>query len=107
MTGYYRDGYCHTNKDDMGKHTVCASITQEFLDYSKQMGNDLSTPNEPMFPGLKEGDKWCVCVLRWRQAYEAGMAPYVYLESTDEQSLEFVEFDWLVEYSVERQQKFE
>jgi uncharacterized protein (DUF2237 family) len=66
MTGFYRDGYCHTNKEDMGKHTICAYITDDFLEFSKRMGNDLSTPHEPFFPGLKEGDKWCVCVLRWR-----------------------------------------
>jgi len=90
-TGFYRDGCCHTGPGDTGLHTVCAEVTEEFLDYSKLRGNDLSTPRpEYEFPGLKAGDRWCLCVNRWQEALEAGMAPPVVLASTHISSLEFV-----------------
>ena len=82
VTGYFRDGFCNTDEHDFGSHVVCAEITEDFLIFSKAMGNDLSTPRpEFNFPGLKEGDRWCLCALRWKEAYDAGVAPRVYLES--------------------------
>ncbi len=90
MTGFYRDGLCRTDGDDQGKHTVCVIMTEAFLAFSKQRGNDLSTPHpEWEFPGLKAGDKWCLCAMRWVEAYEAGCAPQVVLEATHEYTLEF------------------
>ena len=92
MTGYFRDGFCHTIDQDHGSHTVCAVMTDEFLAFSKAQGNDLSTPSpEYGFPGLKAGDKWCVCVSRWEEAFVVGKAPKVVLESTHERALEVVE----------------
>lgn len=91
MTGFYRDGYCRTGVDDTGRHTVCIVATDEFLAYSKAVGNDLSTPMpQYAFPGIKEGDKWCLCMLRWKQALEDGMAPKVVLESTHAAALTVV-----------------
>lgn len=84
MTGFYRDGKCRTGTDDRGQHTVCAIMDQEFLDFTKQSGNDLSTPVPSFgFPGLKPGDHWCLCASRWYEAYKAGVAPRVKLESTE------------------------
>ena len=92
MTGYFRDGFCHTADDDHGSHTVCAVMTDEFLAFSKAQGNDLFTPRpEYGFPGLKAGDKWCVCVSRWEEAFVVGKAPKVVLEATHERALEVVE----------------
>ena len=90
MTGFYRDGCCNTGAGDMGVHVVCAEMTADFLEFSKARGNDLSTP-VPMyqFPGLKPGDRWCLCAQRWQEAFEAGMAPRVKLESTHVSALEF------------------
>jgi uncharacterized protein len=95
-TGFYRDGCCNTGPADLGLHLVCAEMTREFLQFSKQRGNDLSTPN-PMydFPGLEPGDRWCLCVLRWKEALEAGVAPRVDLEATHISALEFVDLDEL------------
>ena len=94
MTGFYRDGYCRTGADDTGRHTVCIRATDEFLAYSKSVGNDLSTPMpQYAFPGLVAGDKWCLVALRWKQALEAGMAPQVILESTHESVLEIVSIE--------------
>jgi len=91
MTGYFRDGFCHTIDEDHGSHTVCAVMTEEFLAFSKLQGNDLSTPrNEYGFPGLKPGDKWCVCVSRWEEAFVVGKAPKVLLASTNQRALEVV-----------------
>lgn len=91
LTGFYRDGCCRTGPDDPGAHTVCAHVTAEFLAFSKARGNDLSTPNPEFgFPGLKPGDRWCLCVLRWKEALEAGAAPPVVLEATHESALQFV-----------------
>ena len=75
MTGWFRDGYCRTDDNDTGRHVVCAKMTSEFLEFSKSRGNDLMTPRPPSFPGLVEGDKWCLCAMRWVEAFEAGKAP--------------------------------
>ena len=92
MTGFYRDGFCQTGPQDTGSHTVCSQVTAEFLSFSKKIGNDLSTPRpEYGFPGLKPGDKWCVCVSRWEEAFMAGVAPPIVLESTHERALDVVE----------------
>ena len=101
MTGFYRNGCCETGGDDHGVHTVCAVMTAEFLDFSKRMGNDLSTPMPHYnFPGLKPGDKWCLCAARWQEAFEAGMAPQVNLQSTHVRTLEFVELADLEKFAV-------
>ncbi|GIW96682.1 MAG: hypothetical protein KatS3mg111_0015 [Pirellulaceae bacterium] len=100
LTGFYRDGCCNTGADDLGLHTVCAEVTEDFLRFSKSRGNDLSTPiPEYGFPGLKEGDRWCLCVLRWKEAYEAGVAPLVNLRATHISVLEFVDLEILKEYA--------
>ena len=91
MTGFFRDGFCHTNHLDQGTHVVCAIMTKDFLEFTKANGNDLSTPKpEYQFPGLKVGDGWCLCVMRWKEAYDAGIAPPIRPESTHEKALEFV-----------------
>ena len=96
LTGYYRDGCCNTGASDSGLHVVCAVMTNEFLQFSKSRGNDLSTPHEAFrFPGLKSGDQWCLCAARWKEAMEAGMAPEVVLESTHISALEFVTLEQL------------
>lgn len=91
LTGFYRDGFCRTGAEDTGLHTVCAQVTAEFLAFSKARGNDLSTP-QPFFqfPGLKPGDKWCLCVQRWKEALDDGMAPPVDLNATHASALEYV-----------------
>jgi len=92
MTGFFRDGFCHTIDEDRGSHTVCAIMTDEFLAFSKSQGNDLSTPQpEYGFSGLKAGDKWCVCVARWEEAFVVGKAPRVVLEATHERALDVVD----------------
>ncbi|REJ77620.1 MAG: DUF2237 domain-containing protein [Acidobacteria bacterium] len=102
MTGFYRDGYCKTGANDVGRHTVCAIVTDEFLEFSVSRGNDLVTPHpEWGFPGLKAGDKWCLCVLRWKEAFDAGMAPPVVLEATNEASLQHVSLEQLKGLSTE------
>ena len=101
VTGYFRDGFCRTDKSDLGSHTVCVVVTEDFLEFSKRKGNDLITPNPVYsFPGLKEGDKWCLCALRWKEAYEAGCAPKVELESTDEKALRFIKMEDLISCAV-------
>ncbi len=91
MTGFYRDGYCQTGPRDYGVHTVCAIMTEEFLAYTSSCGNDLSTPNPAYgFPGLKPGDGWCLCVSRWKEAMDKGIAPPVVLEGCHEKSLTVV-----------------
>ncbi|MEM6802349.1 MAG: DUF2237 domain-containing protein [Bacteroidota bacterium] len=101
MTGFYRNGCCETGADDRGVHTVCAVMTEEFLSFSKSRGNDLSTPRpEYMFPGLKAGDKWCLCAARWVEAYQAGCAPLLIPEATHEKTLEFVELSELVKFAL-------
>ena len=102
MTGFYRDGYCRTGVDDTGRHTVCIKATDEFLRFSKAVGNDLSTPMpQYAFPGLVAGDKWCLCMLRWREALEADMAPQVYLEATHEAALTVVSLEDLKRHAVD------
>lgn len=101
MTGFYRNGYCETGAADLGLHLVCAEMTDEFLAFSKARGNDLSTPRpEWEFPGLQAGDKWCLCVLRWREALEAGRAPRVDLEATHLSTLEFVDLEDLQTHAI-------
>ena len=101
-TGYYRDGCCNTGGDDVGVHTVCAVMTDEFLAFSKAAGNDLSTPvPEFAFPGLKAGDRWCLCAARWQQAFEAGMAPRVVLAATHERALEIVALKDLKRFAID------
>jgi hypothetical protein len=91
LTGYFRDGCCRTDESDTGSHLICARVTAEFLAFSIQLGNDLSTPRpEWRFAGLQPGDRWCLCATRWRQALLAGLAPPVVLECTHERALEFV-----------------
>lgn len=91
LTGFHRDGYCRTDANDMGRHVVCAQVTAEFLAFSREAGNDLSTPRpEYGFPGLKPGDRWCLCALRWKEAHEAGCAPPVILEACHERVLDHV-----------------
>jgi uncharacterized protein len=100
LTGYFRNGCCDTDDSDVGMHTVCAVMTDEFLEFSKEMGNDLSTPRlEWGFEGLKAGDKWCLCAPRWVEAYQAGKAPMVYLEATNENMLELVKLEELVKFA--------
>lgn len=99
VTGFYRDGFCKTGGQDVGTHVVCAIMTDEFLEYTKANGNDLLTPRpEWQFPGLKAGDKWCLCVSRWIEAEKAGKAPQVLLEATHEKALEYTGFEILLEY---------
>jgi uncharacterized protein (DUF2237 family) len=94
VTGFYRDGCCNTGASDTGLHLVCAVMTESFLAFTKSRGNDLSTPNPVFgFPGLKPGDRWCLCVERWKEAHEAGVAPPVVLEATHISALEFVDLD--------------
>ncbi len=104
LTGYFRDGHCCTGKGDMGVHTVCIQATTAFLEFSKAAGNDLSTPHpEWQFPGLKDGDRWCLCASRWQQAFEHGSAPDVFLEATHMATLEFVDLKDLQEHAVKNQ----
>ena len=99
-TGFFRDGHCHTCAQDHGSHTVCAVMTAEFLAFSKSRGNDLSTPMPQYdFPGLKPGDHWCLCAGRWLEAHEAGKAPKVNLEATNEAALAIVPLDALKEHA--------
>jgi uncharacterized protein (DUF2237 family) len=96
LTGYYRDGCCNTDNHDQGSHVVCAKVTQTFLDYSLEQGNDLMTPRpEYRFKGLKPGDRWCLCALRWKQSLMAGVAPKVILESTHSRALDYVTLEQL------------
>lgn len=100
LTGFFRNGCCETGPQDLGTHTVCAVVTLEFLNFSKSRGNDLMTPRpEYLFPGLKHGDKWCLCVMRWVEAKNAGVAPWVVLEATNEASLNYVSLDELIPYA--------
>ena len=102
VTGIFRDGFCHSHKSDLGRHLVCAQVTREFLEFSLQQGNDLITPNQAVqFPGLREGDRWCLCVNRWKEAQEAGVAPPVYLKATHEEALEVVSFQTLKSFALD------
>ncbi|MAW50589.1 MAG: DUF2237 family protein [Candidatus Marivariicella sp.] len=100
MTGYFRDGLCRTISDDTGTHTVCAIMTKDFLEFSALKGNDLITPMPYyQFPGLKEGDKWCLCVSRWIEAEKEGKAPKLILEATHEKTLEYTSIETLIKYA--------
>jgi uncharacterized protein (DUF2237 family) len=102
MTGYFRDGFCRTSKYDQGSHTVCALITDAFLVFSQSRGNDLSTPRpEFEFPGLVEGQSWCLCAARWLEAHEAGCAPKVHLKRTNIETLKIVPMDILRGYATD------
>ncbi|MCG6155079.1 DUF2237 family protein [Rubinisphaera margarita] len=101
MTGFYRNGCCDTGSGDMGVHTVCVKVTEEFLEYSRRQGNDLITPiPEYNFPGLNPGDRWCLCAPRWKEAFEAGRAPGVVLEATHIATLEFVSLEELQQHAI-------
>lgn len=97
-TGYYRDGYCNTGPTDTGTHVVCSSVDDTFLEFTKSKGNDLTTPRDS-FPGLVAGDKWCLCALRWKEAYDAGKAPKIFAESTNDAVAKYVTNDILMNYS--------
>lgn len=103
LTGFYRDGCCNTGADDLGLHIVCIRATAEFLAFSRERGNDLSTPiPEYGFPGVQPGDQWCLCALRWKEAYDAGVAPPVVLEATHIATTEFVDLAALRAHAVDR-----
>jgi uncharacterized protein (DUF2237 family) len=100
-TGYYRDGFCKTDHNDQGKHVVCAKMTLEFLEFTKSKGNDLMTPAPHYnFPGLKPGDHWCLCALRWKEALNAGKAPPVHLRRTNIKALEYVSLEDLKKHAI-------
>ena len=102
MTGFFRDGCCNTGDEDAGSHTVCVLLTDDFLEFSKIRGNDLSTPRPGFgFPGLKAGDRWCLCAARWREACQAGKAPRVVLNSTNEACLVIVSLDDLKRHAID------
>lgn len=103
MTGFFRDGSCNTAHEDRGIHTVCVECTDEFLEYSKSKGNDLTSPMPQFnFPGLKAGDHWCLCAGRWLEAYKAGKAPKVNLAATHEETLAIIPLRILKEFSIEK-----
>lgn len=102
MTGFYRDGCCNTGPNDAGVHVVCAQVTEAFLSYTKAQGNDLSTPMPAYnFPGLKPGDRWCLCATRWKEALDDGVAPLVALESTHEAALKHASLDELKQHAAD------
>ncbi len=102
MTGFTRNGCCETGRQDVGSHTVCVQLTTEFLEYSKNQGNDLITPIPAYnFPGLKEGDRWCLCASRWKEAYDAGVAPKVIMRSTHKKALELIPFSALSSHALD------
>ncbi len=96
ITGFYRTGKCETGPEDLGAHVVCAEVTEAFLAFSRSLGNDLTTPNPELgFAGLRPGDRWCLCALRWKEALDAGVAPPVVLSATHEAALDYVSLDEL------------
>jgi len=102
LTGFFRDGCCNTNEQDFGSHTICIEATKNFLEFSRFKGNDLSTPvPEFGFPGLKPGDRWCLCASRWLEAYEQNMAPRVHLTRTHQRALEVVPLEILRQFAVD------
>ena len=106
ITGYFRDGFCHTNFQDVGTHVVCAKITDEFLQFTLSRGNDLITPAPNYnFKGLKAGDFWCLCALRWLEAHEAGVAPKIKLESTNSKALDYIDLKTLKKYKINKKEK--
>ena len=101
LTGYFRDGCCNTDETDGGTHTVCVEVTEDFLNFSKAVGNDLSTPYpQYQFDGLKPGDKWCLCALRFKEALIHNCAPKVILEATNEKTLDFIPLEELVKFAL-------
>ncbi len=101
LTGFFRNGKCDTCAEDTGMHSICVQMTEDFLAFSKQRGNDLSTPQPAFhFPGLRPGDFWCLCLARWVEAYNAGMAPRVKLESTHASVIEFIDLEILESFAV-------
>jgi uncharacterized protein (DUF2237 family) len=101
MTGFYRDGFCRTGGQDFGVHVICAQVTPAFLEFTKLRGNDLSTPAPHFnFPGLKSGDRWCLCAARWQEALEIGVAPPVILEATHARALEVVSLEDLKKHAL-------
>lgn len=100
MTGFYRNGNCDTGPEDSGIHVVCAQVTEEFLSFTKTKGNDLSTPSSS-FPGLKPGDKWCLCASRWKEALDAGFAPPVILSATHVSALDYVSLEELKKHTLD------
>lgn len=101
-TGWFRDGCCNTDRNDVGQHTVCVRTTADFLAYSRSRGNDLSTPvPQADFPGLKPGDRWCLCASRWVEAWRAGKAPQIVLSATHEKALEVIPLEVLMQYAVD------
>ena len=106
LTGFYRDGFCRTDEEDFGTHVVCAIMSSEFLEFSKEVGNDLITPIPYYkFPGLKPGDQWCLCALRWKEAYDNGKAPKVILEACSEEVLKYVDINALIEHAYTYEEK--
>ena len=106
MTGFFRDGCCRTGADDQGLHLFCAEMTEEFLNFSRSRGNDLIQAVPAFqFPGLKAGDRWCLCVQRWKEAFEAGVAPRIVLESTHISTLEFVDLSDLEDHAIKGKKK--
>lgn len=102
MTGFFRDGCCNTSDEDVGSHTVCVQLTKEFLEFSRFRGNDLSTPRPEFgFPGLKGGDRWCLCAMRWLEAYQHDCAPRVYLRRTHKRALEVIPMGTLREFAAD------
>ena len=102
LTGFFRNGCCETSAEDLGLHTVCAVMTAEFLEFSASVGNDLATPHpDSLFPGLKPGDRWCLCAPRWKEALDAGVAPPVVLEATHEETLAITPLGILKDYAVD------
>lgn len=102
-TGFYRDGFCRTEQRDLGRHVICAELSAAFLSFTREQGNDLSTPRPEFdFPGLKPGDRWCLCALRWCEAYQAGVAPRVVLEACDASALEVVPLEVLQQHAAAR-----
>ena len=102
LTGFFRDGCCNTSEEDLGSHTVCVVLTAEFLEFSKARGNDLSTPRPEFdFPGLQPGQRWCLCAARWLEAFKAGKAPRVSLNSTNQAALEIVPLEALKQYAID------
>jgi len=102
LTGFYRNGYCQTESEDLGQHTVCAVVDNAFLQYTLDQGNDLLTPRPALgFPGLKPGDHWCLCAARWKEAHQEGRAPKVVLAATHKKALDIVDLDTLLMYAVD------
>ncbi len=102
LTGYFRDGFCHFDEDDYGVHLICAVMTDDYLQFSKSLGNDLITPKpERRFPGLKAGDKWCLCVSRWEEAYRQGVAPKIDLHATHQKVAQMIPIDIIMQNAIE------